>query len=463
MRTRPYVEVNPNHSDPTIRRIDYVFKSTRPDIYGPDTSSTSTADLNSPKWYYRYESGSRNDGWRDAIRRKANANSFLHLNITDYSGETGSAYARVRKAISGGWYQYEKLVPYGLTYVREPAEPNHSALYDKALDEAKQRLVSRIREVQTAFQGGVYLGESRETIRMLTGGVTAIDEAIGDWAESVPEKCRRAVRNVPLAKRLVKVSSTLANLWLGLQYGIRPLISDVQSAAEALARLDIEGQMGDCVIVRAVSSQRSSNIVDVGTGGEQWTNSDIASGGSPTIPIRWRLRDDKECRVSLRAMVKANRIGAGGVMQYLGLNLQDFVPTIYELIPYSMILDYFTNCGKIVDASSLRLADVDWCWRTRKDSTRRTFDAYDLKPDQFHSTYSTYYERELRFLVSPQANYRRVKVTRENNGLNLVPGLSFRIPGVKDWQKWLNMTALVRKTKAAERSLQKLVQLPFFR
>lgn len=301
MRSRPYTETNPNTSDKTWRRIDYTMKSTRPDIYGPDTSSTTYADMNSPRWWYRNESGSRNEGWRDAIRRKSNANSALTLNITDFQGESGAAYARVKKWVSGGWLQYEKTVPYGLTFIREPAAPDHSALYDSALNAAKERLVSRIREVQTAFQGGVYLGEARETVRMLTGGVKGIAQGLSTYLSNVSRAgiklgSRHSFRRLPPERKFEKVSGIIADQWLGFQYGVRPFVADVKSAAEAVARLDYDINMDDKVVLRVLETRRASNIVDVGTGGEQWTNSDVSSGGSPTIPIRWRLRDDKELR-----------------------------------------------------------------------------------------------------------------------------------------------------------------------
>jgi hypothetical protein len=44
----------------------------------------------------------------------------------------------------------------------------------------------------------------------------------------------------------------------------------------------------------------------------------------------------------------------------LGFSWESFVPTVWELVPYSFILDYFTNIGDVLSAGLLVQSHLAW-------------------------------------------------------------------------------------------------------
>lgn len=46
----------------------------------------------------------------------------------------------------------------------------------------------------------------------------------------------------------------------------------------------------------------------------------------------------------------------------MGLTIQEFVPTVWELIPYSFVVDYFTNIGDVVNYAYS--ANLNWVYKS---------------------------------------------------------------------------------------------------
>lgn len=52
----------------------------------------------------------------------------------------------------------------------------------------------------------------------------------------------------------------------------------------------------------------------------------------------------------------------------LGLHPKDWLPTIYELLPWSFVIDYFVNLNAIIAALSNAFISVDWVSKTTRKS-----------------------------------------------------------------------------------------------
>lgn len=445
--TSSYSKIQPD-SRYQLRHQDKYVRSNDPGYYGPDTFITILTQVGLDRWTNSIQ-GTRNPGWQDRIKKGYDANSSMSANRTTFRvfGRSGSAHA-YRKNVQGSrWLIEENIVRYGLGTFGAPTLSIDNSVKVKAMDLAKTRFLQRARQAQTAFTGGVYLGEAKEAIRMLTGGTRDISKRLNRWLTDDVRRPAKRVNRLPLKKRKKEYNSALANQWLQLNYGILPLANDVKSAAEALARLhndDLEPSVS--VRSRGVAKAQSYSAPQ--------------SGGVSTVPrFDWtfRTRADDLVTLQLRGRVKCKREGLTGVLQYLGLDIQDFVPTVYELIPYSFLLDYFTNVNEIVNAYSFFSSNLEWCWQTERLQRTRRFDDFALDINQFNSNNSVFEEKELVLLSRPTLECEVKSVSRQNHGRNLIPSFTFEIPGAKDWRKWTNMSALARNSKLALRFINRVL------
>lgn len=431
------------------------FKSNKPGTYGPDTVTRSY--FGRSDYLYNVLNGSKNPNWKYQILHDVNASTVMHAeqNGLRYFGlRSGYAFAKVRKTVNGGWTENSQEIPYGLAQVGPPGYASMSTLVDTAMNQAITRMVRRIRSVQTAFQGGVYTGEALEAIRMLTGSaknvISRYEDYVGRLDATFRRMSRARHRGVP-GQLDSALRSTIADQWLLLQLGCKPLYGDIQSAAEAVAKANVDYDTRDSVFVRSKGVAKASSLVDLGTGFKD----QFFYPGPPVIKVDYCLRDDYEAVVYLWGKAQAIRTGATGVDQWLGIGPQDWLPTLWELIPYSWLADYFTNIGDVVSGASLFDSGVAWLWQTVVTQRTRRFDRSALDTNYFmtqNPVSSGYFNHETRF-VPPTVEAYYKSVDRQSHGKDLTPRLSFELPGVQGWKKWLNIAALTRNSAVALRSL----------
>jgi hypothetical protein len=121
-----------------------------------------------------------------------------------------------------------------------------------------------------------------------------------------------------------------------------------------------------------------------------------------------------------------------------GFNLKEFVPTAWELIPYSFLVDYFSNIGEILEASVVNLSNLAYYGRTIRSRRKQAF--YGV-PD--FDKNNTYWEFE-QDLVTVTGSVGKLiatysKVSRDIPILG-IPSLQIELP--KFGTKWLNLAAL---------------------
>jgi hypothetical protein len=118
------------------------------------------------------------------------------------------------------------------------------------------------------------------------------------------------------------------------------------------------------------------------------------------------------------------------------LRLEDFVPTVWELIPYSFVADYFTNIGDIISAFSYGNMNLRWSTRTQvvkaiavnNSASPRLNDTNPINIIEFG-------------IDDGSSTITRRIVDRKNYNGGFVPSLRFEIPGA-DSSKWINLAAL---------------------
>ena len=77
----------------------------------------------------------------------------------------------------------------------------------------------------------------------------------------------------------------------------------------------------------------------------------------------------ERCEVTYRgAYVYRRPDGNFGIPELFGVDLSSVAPTSWELIPYSWLVDYFTDVGSAIDAVSIRLVEFGWSNVTVRNS-----------------------------------------------------------------------------------------------
>jgi len=197
------------------------------------------------------------------------------------------------------------------------------------------------------FQGLVFLAELRETLKFLKSPLTAWNRYLRNKQRSARRKKSR-MSNAEYAK---KHGRTLADYitsgWLSYRYGALPLIYDVNDAVEALTRV-------------ALTNRQTARGYAQNYGEESATQEFI--GGSVSFS------KDKETtrKVELRA---------GILYEYdyhdtFGVGIEQVPITIWEVIPFSFVADWFVNVNDYIGAITPKAGvKVLGSWTVKNDVT----------------------------------------------------------------------------------------------
>lgn len=166
--------------------------------------------------------------------------------------------------------------------------------------------------------------------------------------------------------RKIKFAEIVASTWLEYAFGLAPLISDTKKAAEALARFHLEVDEDlhrrSKVIARGQSS-KATFTQQVGSVNSTWL---IGTNNTKTVT---------EQRVQYVCGLGASVTAAFGsnerLLELLGFRPQDLLPAAWEVVPWSWLVDYFTNVGDILKAGATSTGQITWISKAVTQVTTR--------------------------------------------------------------------------------------------
>lgn len=379
--------------------------------------------------------GDNHRDWKDRIRRGSNATTDLTVDGVRMLGYVPAYYSWHSNCVAncqgspsatnkGSQWVYGNITSTQAFPTTDPVTLDQEA----AKNLAKERFMLNALDKQRRFQGGVFLGELSRSIRMMRKPAKNLFESIGRTTANL----RKNGMLLPKHKR----REFLGNSYLEASYGWRPLVSDIQNGAEALAEYHLKrGQ--ESVYVRGASGPMDELISDV------TTLQPLQYGLSA---MRFRRRIVNTSTVFAKYYGKLNVAPVNTLFMYerfLGLDLSSFVPTAWELMPYSFLVDYFTNIGNVINAWSFQEAQLNWCSRTvvrsfnRKYHTGSQFEGDSPSPGSCYGRLVASHPEEF--------TLQRMRIERSANVLgemSSIPSIRFRLPGTS--MKWLNIAALAK-------------------
>jgi len=289
-------------------------------------------------------------------------------------------------------------------------------------DRCKMDFLKKVQEAQTLFQSGVFIGELKETVSLITRPGRLIRKAVDGYVSRVKKIRARKAKDFRHTRTPRQYLREISDEWLEFQFGVKPLVNDVADAARALADLSLRR---DSRVVQARLTSDSTGV-DV-----NWSSGSIGH-------LQWAY--DRTSRytssVQFKGAVWCNTTNVSAFADKFGFVPQAWIPTAWELVPWSFLIDYFVNIGDLLSAVSYGTSNVTWSQSTSRVSRETTIEARRfIRNATFWSTIS---------LVVTSAPKSVSLVTEVNRvaSPSLCPVLIFSVPGMES-TRWLNIAALV--------------------
>jgi len=391
-------------------------------------------------------------GWRKAIKEGRNATSPYSVDrysVKDYRPAVCSLELNLYQG--GTPPIFIGTQAYSIDgYNRDlgPSDLDHLAgISADAEAQALKRLYGRIRQESYGVNGLLFLGELRETIQLIRRPASAIQDLTRDMLASIKSTRKQVNQKIRPRKaetlkqttrrRLDAVKNATAGTWLEYQFGVKPAISDVQDiAATAIdsiygrsRKTRVRGKSTDTLTVYKDSGDNNGALLSC-----------LGNRASTVIVTNCGV----QYIVGLSQSADGPVQGLDALSKEFGFQIQNFVPTIYELIPYSFLIDYFVNLGDVIEAACTDTSKINWICRTQRQLTSASFveawSAYD------ENGYPGYHHNVISGQNVAVRQFEHVTISRTKPSSLPLPPLVLSVPGT-DSTKWYNMAALLGQSR----------------
>lgn len=278
---------------------------------------------------------------------------------------------------------------------------------------ALSHLHNKLNSAFQAIMAGVIAGESRETIGMIRDRGNKIGSGLHRHLGGV----KKSLLKIPKARRAAQVVKIAADSWLEYSFGWAPFVADIESAIDYA-----NTTRPDKRVVVATSDSRDASHYN-------------CEENHPWGGITWTVRDSMDVSVRYYAGVKAKDSREGRRYQKLGIAPENWLPTLYELIPFSFLVDYFANLDAIVSAIGNYFIDVRWV--NRVDRKVQLLEASNPGTTCWESRYA----QTGHALTEVQPTVIKRKYVKRTPDVQAgIPSLVFSLPG--SLRQVINMIAL---------------------
>jgi len=402
---------------------DGIYSKTEPNSFTiawrtTNESGVTNISKNTVNWT-NTATGVMNPQWKWRVARNLPA-------TTAFSASSRTVVVNQEAELGGGYYvsdvhipaNYRELIGRGIN----PPSVQFGGIPDGISDDiASQQALGLFWKdcvrARNAIQGGTLIGELSETIRMVKGRGSEMMHLFTNWNSHL----RKAKRKYRLRKDRRRAA---ADAWLEFSFGWAPLAGDITGLLSNYTEPRRE--------VRRVHGQGSEKTTSVVSGGNDLVVGPIIARTGPSIGTVL-------CEVRYKGCIAGEVPGLGGIQDRLGLLPEDFVPTLWELLPWSFLADYFTNVGDCISALCYPRGLIKWINLTTRRTTVRTVHTTYNRPSD-----SALQRRNTVFTRTTPGSYTatRKTVVRSNVDPYALPNQNLRLEVPGGLGKWVNMSAL---------------------
>lgn len=236
-------------------------------------------------------------------------------------------------------------------------------------------------------------------------------------------------------RSLVAMRDVVSGTWLEWNFGVKPLVSDANAAADALNQLRTRELQA---VFPVKGSYRDEEVISQQTG-VNFSCSPVQYNNLQTIAGSYcrRVVDWQEC--TFRGSICVD-VGPGAdvpLSAQFGVGFEDLAPAIWEAIPWSWMYDYFFNTSAVIDAWTNPLSSLTWANRTIRNGRTHYFDNF-VAPSNTQGPGASY---SVFGLYGGKAEATLVNIARSSISTDdLRVPLRMKLPG--HGTQWANLAAL---------------------
>lgn len=292
---------------------------------------------------------------------------------------------------------------------------------------ALSRFYSNLAGVESRFKGLVFTGELKESLSMIRHPARALRSAVSDFLSHA----KKHGTKLPRRQR----QSFIRKTWLEWAFGVKPLISDLDGAIQAFYASQAVHPIFEMVRGTAKAEEVTSRVPFLLSA---IYNSKIQGLKIGTDIVAYKFY----------GTYKSQGSGIADYHKY-GFSPWEFIPTIWELIPYSFLADYFTNIGQILESWSYRNLGPRFMSKTTVCERRKELSELFVVPAP-----NTEFGYKITTQGSPGSfRSRNRSIYREPNVGLPIPSLTLKVPG--RWDQWVNMAALTSQLDSTRSALRR--------
>jgi hypothetical protein len=294
--------------------------------------------------------GHTNAAWRERVARELDATTARQAqfkNVIEHSD--GHMYVAGQRFGLPGPANYREQYRKGWLNIGDLMPDFPNPFPDGEADSiASGKFYKDARNAQTSFEAPTFLGEIAKTAIMIKNRSKEMVGLIPGWR-------KRAQRSARLRTNKQRLKG-LAQNYLEFKFGWDQLARDIDTVTVPLS---LDFRQGVKVSGRGTRSESVSIATsNVDTGNLHYENTIV---------------ETRSYSVKYEGMVSVRRSGIEGIREGFGIMPSNFLPTLYELMPWSFMIDYFSNLGEIVNAISFDHSDLRWVCKTWRNTVERRF------------------------------------------------------------------------------------------
>lgn len=291
--------------------------------------------------------GADNPKFKTLIKQNADATNFLTSDFQNLEFEPGHYKAtwqskavnrhRLGKTIETRWLQ--NVVPF-----QSKLQPD-VWFQDSVSNRALVGIIKKIRKFETSdFAGPTFVGELRETISMIRNPLKSLRLKTGLFTDLhmriLRDKQAKGGRFKPEPWRKV-----ISDTWLEWTFGASPLIADIAATIELYQ--DMKHRMFGNSLKRLSYRFQDSYIAPQPDLNGTWEGTDVVVN----LYQARTFRSSAQYVVWIDQNLFFAENALDNILQMSKIDLGEIIPTAWELLPWSFLVDYWTNIGDVMGST----------------------------------------------------------------------------------------------------------------
>lgn len=332
------------------------------------------------------------------------------------------------KAIGTDSYHGINPAPIPITHLDTTAGFPQSII-DEATAAAISQMYKSIAKFQSPFQGQVFAGELHEVYKLIRNPLATSNKLLESWVKAVSAPLID-LRNKGLKSKVMSASDkaaakAVADSWLELRFAILPLISDIGSLMTLAA---------DIALTRQHETLRAYGKSESAASYVQLVNSTTGLAYNRSQEHVFKCENIIRCGLTAEFLDKFEQ----NVNPYIDAvdDVMSIPLTVWELTPFSFLVDYFVNVQDIIQSSVVTSRALSYTSNSIiKMKTIETYTGAPFvgRPDLI-STIASHV---------PKRTTESVRSVQRGGVLQAIPPVVFSLPGSK--VRYANIAALLTK------------------